>query len=295
MYDYLRRFLIVIAVALSIGLLFLSATISLAQSNDGYKMDENFIWPTIGQVTDHFGTRNGDHYGIDIAAPVGTNVVSVGEGVVTKSYKSSTYGNVVFIEHRNGYETIYAHLHKRFVHEGDVVIQGEPIGTVGNTGRSRGAHLHFEVHTGNWSVSKSNAIDPYLLLGQSQETFFVLDDEIKDNHSSNVVSALNNEKSNQVKGEYIVATVKKGDSLSKIAESYQVTVSNIKKWNKLSSDRIVVNQKLKILPRGKYIVKRGDSLWKIAEQTGTSVSKIKKINGLKEDKIQVGTLLKVNN
>ncbi len=172
MYDYLRRFLIAIAVALSIGILFISATVSFAESNNN-NGSLNFIWPTVGLVTDTFGTRNGQHHGIDIAAPEGTTVVSVSNGVVTKSYYSNSYGNVVFIEHSDGFQTVYAHLHKRTVKEGAVVYQGEQIGTIGNTGRSSGNHLHFEVHEGNWNMVKKNAIDPLIVIGENKESFFV--------------------------------------------------------------------------------------------------------------------------
>ncbi|MFB8735050.1 M23 family metallopeptidase [Bacillus sp. SL00103] len=63
--------------------------------------------------------------------------------MVSRSYVSATYGEVVFIQHPNGYETVYAHLHERFVKEGDHVEAGQPIGIIGNTGASRGTHLHL--------------------------------------------------------------------------------------------------------------------------------------------------------
>ncbi|RXJ03893.1 LysM peptidoglycan-binding domain-containing protein [Anaerobacillus alkaliphilus] len=292
MYDYIKRFLIAMAVALSIGILFIGTRVSFAETSDNYEV-VNFIWPTVGLVTDTFGTRNGKHYGIDIAAPRGTTVVSVSDGVVVKSYYSTTYGNVVFIEHTDGYETVYAHLHKRLVEEGATVYQGEEIGTVGNTGRSSGDHLHFEVHDGNWTMSKKNAIDPFLVIGDNKDSFFVLSDEYADTEEYQVASAY--EEHHDQPSEVFYIKVKKGDSLWSLAKGYQVSVDEIKSWNQLSSDSIVVNQRLKIVPKGSYIVQKGDTLWKIAEQSGTSVSKIKKMNGLKDDRIQIGTLLTVGN
>ena len=179
MYDYLKRLMIVLAIALCIGILFISTTVSFAEGNDDSETLIDFIWPTVGIVTDTFGTRNGKHYGIDIAAPRGTAVVSVSEGTVTKSYYSETYGNVIFIEHEQGYETVYAHLYDRVVSVGDHVAQGEQIGTVGNTGRSSGAHLHFEVHDGNWNMKKTAAIDPMLVLAEDQNSFFVLGEKVE--------------------------------------------------------------------------------------------------------------------
>jgi murein DD-endopeptidase MepM/ murein hydrolase activator NlpD len=295
MYDYIRRFLIVMAIALSIGILFISTTVSFANANETIN-EVDFIWPTVGHVTDTFGTRNGKHYGIDIAASSGTPVVSVGAGVVTKSYYSSTYGDVIFIEHANGYETVYAHLHKRLVSEGAVVEQGEKIGLVGNTGRSSGDHLHFEVHDGNWAMSKKDAIDPILVLGENKDTFFVLSEEELEKERYQVASvseSINTEDTHE-NSNTIYLHVKKGDSLWSIAKSYQVTIEQLKSWNELSSDQIKIGQELKIGQSSQYIVQRGDTLWKIAEQTGTTVSNIKQMNGLKGDLIQVGTSLTVN-
>lgn len=118
-----------------------------------------WTWPVNGRISDTFGTRNGKHYGIDIAASIGTPVVAVNKGTVTRSYRSSSYGHVVFIQHGK-YEAVYAHLDKRYVFQGDFVNSGEIIGLVGNTGRSRGAHLHLEIHKGAWTLRKQNAINP---------------------------------------------------------------------------------------------------------------------------------------
>ena len=68
------------------------------------------MWPSDGVITDLFGTRQGHHKGIDIAAPLGSHVYAVENGIVSKSYYSDTYGNVVFIKHDNQIETVYAHL-----------------------------------------------------------------------------------------------------------------------------------------------------------------------------------------
>ena len=104
------------------------------------------------------------HAGIDIGTPIGTPVYAVADGVVTNSFYSSSYGNVVFIYHPNvngkAYETVYAHLDSRAVSTGEVVKKGQYIGASGNTGRSTGPHLHFEVHLGRWNAAKSNAINP---------------------------------------------------------------------------------------------------------------------------------------
>ncbi len=123
-----------------------------------------FIKPASGAITSGFGSRWGKlHAGIDIAKPGTVPVVAAASGTVIRAYYSSTYGNVVFISHRiNGktYTTVYAHLREMNVSAGQAVKQGQQVGLMGNTGRSSGQHLHFELHAGEWNQAKSNAVDP---------------------------------------------------------------------------------------------------------------------------------------
>jgi len=189
------------------------------------KQTEEWVVPVFGVITDEFGTRNGKHKGIDIGAPEGTEVMAVDNGIVKKSYYSKSYGNVIFIEHSNGLETVYAHLKERFVKEGKNVKKGEVIGTVGNTGISTGPHLHFEVHRGEWTFDKNNAFDPFLV--------FSLGDFM---HDKNV----------QVSNHAEVIIVKKGDTLWSYAQQYDVSVEQIKRWNNLESDVIYPKQEIMI-------------------------------------------------
>lgn len=103
-------------------------------------------WPLDGGwVSDSFiSDRN--HKGLDIAAPEGTEIYAAEEGqVVTSGWNSGGYGNVVMIEHPDGYATVYAHMIMVYAVEGQYVTKGQLIGFVGNTGNSFGNHLHFEV------------------------------------------------------------------------------------------------------------------------------------------------------
>ena len=84
------------------------------------------------------------HLGTDFAAPTGTPARTVGDGVVSFAGSQNGYGNVVFIKHRNGHETVYAHLSRINVRVGQNVGQGDTIGLVGSTGWATGPHLHFE-------------------------------------------------------------------------------------------------------------------------------------------------------
>jgi murein DD-endopeptidase MepM/ murein hydrolase activator NlpD len=90
------------------------------------------------------------HNGVDIANTCGTAVIAAADGrvVSVESGWNGGYGNAVLIRHGGGIDTYYAHLTKAEVAEGDAVQQGETIGTMGETGKATGCHLHFEVHGG---------------------------------------------------------------------------------------------------------------------------------------------------
>ncbi|MDE3839442.1 peptidase M23 [Bacillus methanolicus] len=166
MLDYIKRFLIAGIVAFFVSLLFLGGKQAQADTLEAGAMTSQWLWPAEGTVTDLFGTRQGLHKGIDIAGEYGSPIFSVDEGTVVKSYFSESYGHVVFIKHPNQYETVYAHLKKRNVAEGQKVNQEQMIGEMGNTGDSSGIHLHFEVHKNKWTFEKENAINPELALGK---------------------------------------------------------------------------------------------------------------------------------
>lgn len=109
-------------------------------------------WPTSGTVNSEYGMRvhpqfntKLKHTGIDIAAPIGTPVISVAPGEVLFAGWLRGYGQVIIIEHGGNLTTVYAHLSRMDVQEGQDVTQGQVIGGVGSTGISTGSHLHFEV------------------------------------------------------------------------------------------------------------------------------------------------------
>ena len=115
--------------------------------------EKGFKWPSYATtITSLFGSRThpvtgrpNNHTGVDIAAAGGTDIWAAKSGVVLTSTYNSSYGNYVVISHANGESTLYAHMSKRLVSEGDKVTQGQTIGLVGTTGSSTGNHLHFEV------------------------------------------------------------------------------------------------------------------------------------------------------
>ena len=225
MLDIVRRILVVVIMGMCIGLLFVGGTMAKAQASTQWN------WPTEeGTLTDMFGSRNAKHFGIDIAAPVGTQVYAVYSGRVTKSYYSDTYGQVVFIKQDNGYETVYAHLNNRGVAEGERISARQTIGQVGNTGRSSGAHLHFEVHKGTWNIDKTNAINPIAKLDQEKLSAYV---------TEQLEAAV----FRQLNEGYVV---ERGDTLSEIAKKYKIDVDDLKGRNHMTTSDIYPGQHLKI-------------------------------------------------
>lgn len=111
-----------------------------------------FVWPTYGRLTQRFWLPA--HPAIDIGTSTGTPVVAADEGtVITASWSPVGYGNLILIQHPDGFVTLYAHLSRIDVSYGDYVARGQRIGAVGSTGRSTGPHLHFEVQTGGRSYN----------------------------------------------------------------------------------------------------------------------------------------------
>ncbi len=106
-----------------------------------------FVWPASGRITQGYWNS---HRAIDIGAMFGSAVVASDSGyVVYAGWDRSGYGNLVIIDHGNGYRTYYAHLSAIFVRVGDSVARGVRIGSVGSTGHSTGPHLHFEIRYRN--------------------------------------------------------------------------------------------------------------------------------------------------
>ncbi|MDF9842371.1 MULTISPECIES: peptidoglycan DD-metalloendopeptidase family protein [unclassified Paenibacillus] len=120
------------------------------------------IWPTRSKViTSSFGYRSDPfkgisayHSGIDIAGSIGDPIYAAMEGEVTASDQMGARGKYIIIKHANGLETWYMHLNSMSVSAGDKVTKGEQIGTLGNTGRSTGPHLHFQV------IKQNKAVNP---------------------------------------------------------------------------------------------------------------------------------------
>ncbi len=196
----------------------------------------DFVYPANGLITSPFGPRWGRmHYGLDIDLETGDPVWVAFEGMVRISQYHASYGNVVVVRHANGLETLYAHLSQRHVKPGDYLQAGDQIGLGGNTGRSYGAHLHFEVRF------MGDAINPALLVDPNQKSLrdweFVLH-KSHFNHSA-AVAEFNKDASKARRESKKFHTVKRGETLSAIARKRGTSVSALCKLNKLRETSII--------------------------------------------------------
>lgn len=118
------------------------------------------------RFTSGFGQRWGRlHAGTDFAAPIGTPIYTTADGVVTSAAWSSGYGRLIKIQHEFGIETRYAHLNRISVNVGQRVSRGDRIGDMGNSGRSTGPHLHYEVRVGG------NPVNPMIYIRAGRDVF----------------------------------------------------------------------------------------------------------------------------
>ena len=107
------------------------------------------VLPTQGRMSTCFCMRWGTmHWGIDLAAPLGTPIYAATDGVVLRAGPATGFGNAVYIQDADGNVEIYGHMRYYSVHAGDVVHAGDQIAKVGSEGQSTGPHLHFEIHRG---------------------------------------------------------------------------------------------------------------------------------------------------
>lgn len=192
----------------------------------------DYFHPFPGNVTSGFGfRRRGYHFGVDIDLNTGDSVRAAFDGRVRISKRSKTYGFVVILRHNNGLETTYAHLSKLLVKPDQYVQAGELIGLGGNTGRSYGAHLHFEVRY------KGYPIDPNELIDFSKRQVHCDSLLIHKKLFKPVLDAKAAK----------FHTIKKGDTLGKIAKRYGTSVKTLCRLNGISTKTILrVGRRLRV-------------------------------------------------
>lgn len=204
-------------------------------------MNAGFHIPHPGYVTSRYGYRKGRyHNGIDIGLNTGDTVRAAWSGKVRYAkYNDGGFGNLVIIRHDNGLETFYAHLSGFIVQPNDEVKAGDPIGLGGNTGRSFGPHLHFEVRFYDAPLNPEEMIDfakkevkdPNLFVHKALFRPGAKPTDFYDNHdhgSEEQVAAVTRKVVTPTKKYY---KVKSGDTLSSIAAKQNTTIAQICKLN----------------------------------------------------------------
>jgi murein DD-endopeptidase MepM/ murein hydrolase activator NlpD len=217
--------------------------------------ENHFVMPFKGMITSQFGWRRyRPHYGTDIDLEIGDTVVSAFDGMVriAKSHVHG-YGNVVIIRHDNGLETVYAHLSKLLVDPGQKIKAGEILGLGGNTGRSYGAHLHFEMRYLGQALDTEDFIDftngnlksyEFTLRKTDVDTKYDLRAlRTRHRHDVGAISYVKTKNGNT----YKVYRVRQGDNLGRIAQRCHTTVKALCKKNGIKPTKILqVGQKLKV-------------------------------------------------
>jgi len=188
----------------------------------------SYVHPFHGDVTSNFGWRRYRmHKGVDIDLVTGDSVRAAFDGVVRiAKYNYGGFGHYVVIRHYNGVETLYGHLSKRMVRPNDVIKAGEVLGLGGNTGRSTGSHLHFEVRY------RGQAIDPNQIIsfedGQlSSDTLYLDMEDYSYLHSANAAYNTGNGK--------VYHKMRYGDTLWALSRKYGTSVTRICRLNGISS------------------------------------------------------------
>ena len=202
--------------------------------------------PANYRITSNYGYRHRRmHRGVDLGYPEGTPVAAAWDGIVRISKGTANtggYGNLVVIRHDNGLETYYGHLSRRLVNPGQMVKAGDIIGLGGNTGRSYGSHLHFEVRYLGNDINPNRLID-FENFKTKYDTLYISGYTVSVPNPTQPTVQQTTPKP-QTSAQYY--KVRKGDNLGKIAAKYHTTVSKIKKLNHLRGDFIREGQRLRV-------------------------------------------------
>jgi murein DD-endopeptidase MepM/ murein hydrolase activator NlpD len=138
--------------------LLMSRSLSERVMPSGRPVEDGWLSSKYGKRNDPFSGKQEFHKGLDFAGKKGSEVIAVGDGVVTWAGSRSGYGNLVEVSHGNGYVTRYGHNQKHLVKVGDTVRKGQQIALMGSTGRSTGPHVHFEVMRDGKTVNPAGYI-----------------------------------------------------------------------------------------------------------------------------------------
>jgi murein DD-endopeptidase MepM/ murein hydrolase activator NlpD len=237
---------------------------------------EKFTWPTpwTSRPSSHYGPRRRRfHYGLDLAQPTGEPIYAAFDGVVRISKYNKSYGNLVILHHANGLETYYAHMSKRNVVAGQQVKSGDVLGLCGNTGRSFGSHLHFEVRY------MGNALNPENVIDCSTHDLISNQLEITSSSFRKVAKGSSKEwsagSSQSSTGDGSWYRVRQGDNLSKIARRNGITVKRLCQLNGIKETKVLhPGDKLRV--SGSVAKQKSSSATKASKKAAKSKKKNKK-------------------
>lgn len=195
--------------------------------------------PCDGHVTSPYGMRRGRmHYGVDLDLETGDAVMAAFPGMVRISKYNKTFGHVVVVRHFNGLETLYAHLSKRSVEPGTLVEAGDTLGLGGNTGRSYGSHLHFEVRF------LDQPIDPALVFDLENGSLRALEFDIHKGTFAKMAAAKVAAQKSQASRKYHV--IRRGDTLYALSRRYGVKVQDLCRINGISErSTLAIGQRIR--------------------------------------------------
>ena len=228
-----------------------------------YRIDlRDFHMPCDSRVINsHYGYRRQfgrQHYGTDIKVYIGDTIRAAFSGKVRiakdQGYRKG-YGKYVVIRHPNGLETVYGHMSKHLVQEGQVLRAGDPIGLGGNTGRSTGPHLHFETRLLGEKINPENLFsfeagdirgDYYvyrrgghsqLMAAHDLSNLPPVETEVAEAKAAES-KAFQQQKMDRSKRS-VIYKVRSGDTLSKIAKKYGVTIDRLCRLNNISRNKVL--------------------------------------------------------
>ncbi|MBE6188120.1 MAG: LysM peptidoglycan-binding domain-containing protein [Rikenellaceae bacterium] len=199
---------------------------------------KHYRYPYVGRITSRYGMRHRrPHNGIDIALKVGDTICAAFDGRVRFSKATNTgYGTLVIIRHDNGLETYHGHLSARLVEENDRVVAGQPIALGGNSGRSTGPHMHFEVRYFGQSFDPERIINfrtgelrrDHILL---KKGYYSIYSKYEQDFNAEAEREDAEKKEKALSAEKRYYKVRKGDYLGLIAKRNHTTVGAICRLN----------------------------------------------------------------
>lgn len=213
----------------------------------------SYHYPYKGRLSSRYGPRRGrPHQGVDLPLKVGDPIYAAFDGKVRYSKVAGNYGNLVVIRHNNGLETYYAHLSARSVEVGEWVVAGQQIGLGGNTGRSTGPHLHFEVRYRGQSFDPERIIDfstgdmrrSELLL---KRRYFSIYSKYEQDFDDEIEAEKQEEAERKAAAAVKYHTIRSGDTLGALARKYGTTVTRLCQLNGIKSTSILrIGQRLRV-------------------------------------------------